>query len=56
MVDCFVKEVYAYGEERIEIVFSTEDVIKKAMERNNFLAEKGESVPITKDTKSKHGG
>ena len=46
MVDCFVKEVYAYGEERIEIVFTTEDVIRKALERNNYLVDRGETDPI----------
>ncbi len=46
MVDCFVKEVYAYGEERIEIVFTTEDVIRKALERNNYLVDRGETGPI----------
>ena len=51
MVDCFVKEVYAYGEERIEIVFVTEDVIKKAIERNNLLVQKGEAKPLELDIK-----
>ena len=56
MVDCFVKEVYAYGEERIEIVFTTEDVIRKALERNNYLVERGETDPIQLRFRRKVGG
>ena len=46
MVDCFVKEVYAYDETHIEIVFTTEDVIRKAIGRNNQLITDGEVDPV----------
>lgn len=56
MVDCFVKEVYAYGEERIEIVFTTEDIIRKALERNNYLVDRGETAPIKLEMRRLTGG
>ena len=51
MVECFVKDVYAYDENRIEIVFTTEDVISKAISRNNDLVDTEYAEPIKVEVK-----
>ena len=40
MVDCFIRDVYVYDGDRIELVFITEDIIAKAIRRSNYLLEK----------------
>lgn len=46
MVESFIDKVYIHAENRIEVVYKTEDIIQKAIRRNNDLVESEEVEPV----------
>ena len=46
MVDSFIDRVYVHADNRIEVTYKTEDIITKAIRRNNDLVEAEEVEPV----------